>query len=321
MNKIGVIFFIVLGLFSCQNNEKAELNTEVNPDSLVVSTNDNTKVDEHLPFQMPDLPDTIYFANEIILLNDLDIRERFDRELVVNNFWHSNTMFYFKRANRWFPVIQPILEKHGIPQDFVYLAVIESGLTQAISPSNAVGFWQFLKGTAEDYGLVVNQFIDERKDIEKSTVAACQYLQKAYDKFGSWSLAAAAYNRGKGGINSDLNDQFVDSFYDLYLNEETSRYVFRILAVKHIMENAKDYGFQIVDKELYPTIQTKKVAITESITDLAEWAKKMNLNYKIIKKLNPWILRNELPISSQSNVSIEIPAEQEQLSPFEVIVL
>jgi hypothetical protein len=319
MNKLLSVFITVSLLLSCVNEEKAKLETSiVDGDKKKPQENNG---DVNLPFEMPDIPDTVYFANEVIPLDDLDIRERFDRELVVNNFWHSNTMFYFKRANRWFPIIRPILKKHGIPDDFIYLAVIESGLTQAISPSNAVGFWQFLKGTAQDYGLEVNQYVDERKNVEKSTIAACEYLKKAYNKFGSWSLAAAAYNRGKSGINNDLNNQFVDSFYDLYLNEETSRYVFRILAIKHIMENAKDYGFKILEKELYSVIETEEVRIEESIPNLAQWAKERSLNYKIIKKLNPWILGNELPISSDSNIAIEIPAEQEQLSAFEVIVL
>jgi hypothetical protein len=322
MNRIVVVICLTLLIFSCdqfKNNEVKEFDRVQIEKENTLTSPELTNSTSTLPFKTPRVPDTVYFADEVIPLLDVDLRERFDRELVVNNFWHSNTMFYFKRANRWFPVMKPILEEHGIPFDFVYLAVIESGLTQAISPSNAVGFWQFLKETAQDYGLLVNQYVDERKNIEKSTNAACKYLNKAFEKFGSWSLAAAAYNRGKGGINSDLNSQNVESFFDLHLNEETSRYVFRILAVKYIMENPSDFGFEILDSELYPIIKTQKIKIEESIPDLVEWSQSLGFNYKIIKKLNPWILQKELPVYSNSSLYIEIPEDKEQLSNFEVI--
>lgn len=270
-------------------------------------------------FHAPQLPDTIKFADEVLALSDLDIKERFDRELIVNNFWHSNTFFYLKRANRWFPVMKPILEEHNIPLDFLYLAVIESGLMQVTSPSGAKGFWQFLKGTAQDYGLIVNNYIDERMNIEKSTVAACEYLQKSYEEFGSWSLAAAAYNRGKAGISRILESQNVDNFYDLYLNEETSRYVFRIIAAKYILENPEEFGFMIEDNQLYPPYKIKKVEIEENISDLVEWAKDNDINYKILKTLNPWILQKQLFIPKDASIFINLPADKEQLNSFEVI--
>ncbi len=304
-------------LYSCEDSSSEAPETTSEPP--VVIEEQEVQVNDFLPFKAPVLPDTVYFADEVIPLTDIDIVERFDRELVVNNYWHSNTLFYFKRANRWFPLMEPILKAHNIPRDFLYLAVIESGLTQARSPSNAVGFWQFLAGTAEDYGLIVNRYIDERKNIEKSTIAACQYLNKAYEKFGSWSLAAAAYNRGKGGISSDLNAQGVTSFYDLYLNEETSRYVFRILAVKYIMEHPAQFGFSFEEEDLYAPIKTIKKEVTEAIPDLLAWCEDQGINYKIVKKLNPWILQKELPFLPRTPLFIEIPAPGEQLSKFEVI--
>jgi membrane-bound lytic murein transglycosylase D len=316
MNKFIVCLLVIL-FYSCE--EMRSDTPETTTESPVVMEEQHVHVNDLLPFKAPTLPDTVYFADEIIPLTDIDIAERFDRELVVNNYWHSNTLFYFKRAYRWFPLMEPILKAHNIPQDFLYLAVIESGLTQAQSPSNAVGFWQFLAGTAEDYGLIVNRYIDERKNIEKSTVAACQYLNKAYEKFGSWSLAAAAYNRGKGGINSDLNTQGVENFYDLHLNEETSRYVFRILAVKYIMENPEKFGFFVDPKELYLPIKTIKIEIVEPIPDLIAWSEQQGINYKILKKLNPWILQKELPFLPLTPLFIEIPAPGEHLSKFEVI--
>lgn len=319
MNKILFPFLSAFLFVACidQNNRSVELNDSTSYQMDDRQTEVNAVSD--LPFKMPKVPDTIYFADEVIPLTDLDLRERFDRELVVNNFWHSNTLFYFKRANRWFPVMKPILIENNIPEDFLYLAVIESGLIQAMSPSGALGFWQFMKGTALDYGLIVNTHIDERKHIEKSTIAACEYLKKAHEKFGSWSLAAAAYNRGKGGINSDLMSQNVSNFYDLHLNEETSRYVFRILAVKYIMENPKAFGFAILDAELYPPIKTEKVKIHESIPDLVEWAQENGVNYKILKKLNPWLLQKELIVPKSAVIFIELPAKGEHLSNFEVI--
>lgn len=308
------VFIVVFG-FSCssesqEENEKQEVKQP--------KKNEQEKTNSNY-FQAPKLPDTITFADEVLPLTDLDIKERFDRELVVNNFWHSNTFFYLKRANRWFPVMKPILEEHNIPLDFLYLAVIESGLMQVTSPSGAKGFWQFLKGTAQDYGLIVDNYIDERMNIEKSTIAACKYLEKSYKEFGSWSLAAAAYNRGKAGISKILESQDADNFFDLHLNTETSRYVFRIIAAKYILENPEEFGFMIDDSQLYPPYKMKKVEITENIPDLVQWANENDINYKILKILNPWILQKQIFIPKDASIFINLPADKEQLNSFEVI--
>ncbi|MDX1651077.1 MAG: lytic transglycosylase domain-containing protein [Brumimicrobium sp.] len=287
-------------------NEKSVVNHVVDPVSI-----ENKNV-----FKVPDVPDSVSFAGEWISLTDFDVRERFDRELVVNNFWHSNTILYIKRANRWFPLMSAILKEENIPQDFLYLAVIESGLTQATSPSDAKGFWQFLEGTAREYGLQVDNEVDERFHIEKSTRAACKYLKTAHNKFNSWTLAAAAYNMGKNGIDNRLDDQNVNSYFDLSLNTETSRYVFRILAVKEIMNHPKKYGFEIEPYQLYPPIKHVKVQVEGSITDLSEWAVKQGINLKILQMLNPWLIGNKLTVQGNSNYEIYLPENNEQLGTY-----
>jgi membrane-bound lytic murein transglycosylase D len=262
---------------------------------------------------VPDIPDTLEFAGEILIFDDLDIRERLDKELVVNMHFHSNTIFYLKRANRWFPIMRKILQEEGVHEDLLYLAVIESGLVQATSPSGAKGFWQFMEGTAKDYGLIVNTYVDERMHIEKSTKAACAYLKKAYNKFGSWPLAAAAYNRGAGGIQSDMDYQYMNDFFDLHLNQETSRYVFRILAIKLIFKNPKLYGFDIPQEKMYPPYNVKSIKVSDSIKDLPQWAIEHGINYKILKLLNPWLLRSELVVGQNQEFELLLPETDEQL--------
>ena len=191
-------------------------------------------------------PDNLNFAGEDIPLYSSEIWERFDNELLRNVYFQSNTLLYLKKANKFFPIIEPILKKHGIPDDFKYLAVIESGLENVVSPSGAAGFWQIMKKTAREYGLEVNDEIDERYNLEKSTIAACNYLNDAYKQFGNWTIAAASYNMGRGGINKRLKEQRVDNYYDLYLNSETARYIFRIIAIKEILQNPKKYGLSLI---------------------------------------------------------------------------
>lgn len=310
---IFLIFFLFIVSFGCQQEESSKKHKEESewkPDSIVLKKKEGNN------FVFPKVPDELTFAGEKIPLTDADVRERFDRELVVNNFYHSNTIFYFKRANRWFPLIKKILAEENVPQDLIYLSVIESGLTQARSPSNALGFWQFLKGTAIDYGLTVNYQIDERMHVAKSTRAACKYLKSAYEKFGSWILAAAAYNRGKAGINNALEAQQVDNFFDLMLNEETSRYVFRIMAVKLIMESPAHYGFRFHQDDLYAPYETKTVTLEEGVYDLVKWSSDHGINYKILKKINPWILGKTLTVRKNNELKIDLPSSAEQLAPF-----
>ena len=252
-------------------------------------------------------PPSVDFAGEKAPLNVYDVRERFDRELLVNANLHSSTILIMKRANRAFPIIEPILAKYNVPDDFKYLAVIESALTNAVSPSGAKGFWQFLPDTAREKGLEVNDIVDERYHLEKSTEAACKYLLSAKEKFGSWTLAAASYNGGMNGVGKKIEEQMVGNYYDLLLTDETSRYVFRILALKEIMKNPNQYGFDISKQDLYENLPTKKVEVDSSITDLAQFAKMEGVNYKILKLHNPWLRDKKLENKSKKKYILEIP--------------
>ena len=253
------------------------------------------------------IPEKLDFAGEAMPLKSPDIYERMDKELLVNTYWQSNGLLMFKRAKKYFPIIEPILKKHGIPDDFKYLAVIESGLTNAVSPAGARGVWQIMPATAKENGMEVNESVDERYHLEKSTEAACKYLLVAKEKFGSWTLAAASYNGGMNGINKKMEEQQVDNYYDLLLTEETSRYVFRILALKEIMKNSDKYGFRIPNEALYYAIPTKKIVIDSSITDLAKFAKTQGVNYKILKIHNPWLRDKKLTVTTGKKYEIEIP--------------
>lgn len=252
-------------------------------------------------------PEKIDFAGEPAPLKVADVRERLDRELLVNANLHATTQIIIKRANRAFTVIEPILKKHGVPDDFKYLAVIESGLVNAVSPAGARGVWQFMPETGKEYGMEINDEVDERYNLEKSTEAACRYLKNAKEKFGSWTLAAASYNGGVAGVNRQISFQGVDNYYDLLLTEETSRYVFRILALKQIMENPLKYGFNLLPADSYPVLPAKKVVTNTSVPDLAVFAKEQGINYKILKIHNPWLRDRKLTNSTGKEYVIEIP--------------
>ncbi|WNM18985.1 lytic transglycosylase domain-containing protein [Flavobacterium capsici] len=254
-------------------------------------------------------PTEIDFAGEQTPLKIADVKERLDKELVINANLHSSTTLILKRANRAFPVIEPILQKYGVPDDFKYLAVIESGLVNAVSSAGARGVWQFMPDTAKEKGMEVNDYVDERYHLEKSTEAACKYLLSAKDKFGSWTLAAASYNGGMSGVNKKIEEQQVTNYYDLALTDETSRYVFRILALKEIMQNAGKYGFTLFPNELYTKIPTKKIEVDSTINNLATFALGQGINYKILKIHNPWLRDKKLVNPSKKKYEIEIPLE------------
>ena len=254
-----------------------------------------------------ELPDTLSFAGELVPLHSPDLRERLDRELLVNTYWQSNMMLLLKRANKYFPTIEKILKEEGVPTDLKYLSVIESGLENAISPAGAKGFWQIMRTTGKEYGLEVNSNVDERYHIAFSTQMAAQYLKKAKDKFGSWTLAAASYNRGMSGIQRNLNAQKVESYFDLLLGKETSRYVFRILAVKEIIENPSKYGYVFDDTDLYYSVPVRYHGLDTAISNLTSFAQKMGVNYKVLKIHNPWLLQNQLNNKSRKYYEIAIP--------------
>ena len=252
-------------------------------------------------------PEKIDFAGEATPLNILDVKERLDRELVVNANLHGSTILIIKRANRVFPIIEPILAKNNVPDDFKYLAVIESALINASSPAGAKGVWQFMPETAREKGMEVNENVDERYHLVKSTEAACQYLIASKAKLGSWTLAAASYNGGMGGVSKQIDIQKVTDFYDLLLIEETHRYVFRILALKEIMKNPANYGFNLQAEKLYPALETKKIEVDSTITDLVSFANKQGVNYKILKLYNPWLRDRTLQNKLKKKYEIEVP--------------
>ena len=247
------------------------------------------------------------FAGEEVPTFMADVQERLDKEMITNMNYHTNTTLVIKRANKVFPIIEPILKKYGVPDDFKYLAVIESSLVNAVSPAGARGVWQFMPATAKEKGMEVSDEVDERYHLEKSTEAACKYLLVAKEKFGSWTLAAPSYNGGMNGISKKMEEQEVADYYDLLLTEETSRYVFRILALKEIMSKSEKYGFNIPNEALYYNIPTKKIVIDSSITDLAKFAKTQGVNYKILKIHNPWLRDKKLTVTTGKKYEIEIP--------------
>lgn len=254
-----------------------------------------------------DLPGELYFSGEVVPLEKFDVYESLDRELLSNAYFHSQTIRLIKLANRYFPVIEPILREQGIPDDFKYLAVAESGLSNAVSPAKAVGFWQIRKGTGTDYGMEINNEIDERYNLEKSTVVACRYLMESYEKYGSWTLAAASYNIGRKGIDREMERQKQNDYYDLLLNEETARYLFRIHALKLIIEDPGNYGFHLSEKDLYHPIPYYTVEINGPVTDFADFAAEHGTNYKILKYLNPWLRDKMLSNKAGKTYTIKIP--------------
>lgn len=252
------------------------------------------------------IPADLSFAGERVPLEIQDVYERMDRELLVNTYWQSNALLYIKRANKYFPTIERILAENGIPDDFKYLALIESGLMNVTSPAGAKGFWQILKGTGKEFGLEINSNIDERYHLEKSTKVACKYLNKAHDKFGNWTLAAASYNSGRAGVLRKLEKQRVYSFYDLLITEETSRYLFRIIAAKEIISNPKKYGFLFDQEDLYNLKPTYSVKVDTAITNITNFASRYGMNYKEFKILNPWLKENKLNNASRRVYKIKL---------------
>ncbi len=254
-----------------------------------------------------DLPKKISFAGEEVPLQHPDVMERLDRELQVNIYLQSSTLFLLKRANRWLPRITEILKTNNIPEDFKYLPLIESGLVNDVSPKQAVGYWQIREPAGKELGMEITKEVDERYDPIKSTKAACKYLKTSYSKLGNWTLVAASYNRGVAGIKSDLEDQKVDDYYDAYLNTETSRYVFRILAIKEIFENPAKYGFKINKDHFYQPEPLKVIDVSENIPDLVTFSKNNGSNYKLLKRHNPWLRQNKLSVKRGKTYQISLP--------------
>lgn len=254
-----------------------------------------------------ELPKTLDFCGEAVPLDRFYVRESLEREIIVNSYRHSNTILLLKRTTRWFPVIEPVLRKNNLPEDFKYLAMIESDLTNVVSPSKAVGFWQFLEGTGKQYGLEIYKEVDMRYNQELETQIACDFLKDLYAKFGSWTLSAAAYNCGGGKMSRSIEEQHVSSYYDLLLPAETERYIYRILAFKLITQNPEKYGFHISDEGWYQPLEYKTITVTETIEDLAQFAIDKGTNLKMLKYYNPWLRSNKLTISEGNSYQIKLP--------------
>lgn len=256
----------------------------------------------------PDIPRTMEFAGSKVDLDRTDMYERLDRELTSMTYTHGNTMLTIKRANRYFPIMAPILKQYGVPLDMLYLSAIESNLNiRAYSPAKAAGLWQFIPSTATRYGLEVNDYVDERYNIEKATAAACRYLKDAYAKYGNWESVAASFNGGTARITKELDAQQEASAYDLYLVEETTRYPFRIMAAKLIMENPTHFGFRLKAEQLYFPIECDTVTVDTPIEDWPTWAKQQGITYAQLREANPWIRAKSLPNKTGKSYTVKIP--------------
>lgn len=263
---------------------------------------------QEIYFTAVTLPEKLDFADEPVPLENFDIRESLDREMLIVANFHSQELLYLKKTNRYFSVIEPILKENEIPDDFKFLALAESGfLDKIVSPSGAVGIWQFMKSAAIENGLEVNEEIDERYHIEKATEAACKYLKNSFAKYGSWTMVAASYNAGISGINRQIDVQDSKNYYDLLLNEETSRYIFRILALKLVIGEPEKYGFKVSDEEKYPIIPFSEVKVTGSINSFTDFARANNVNYKLFKQFNPWLRQPYLKNPKGKTYTVKIP--------------
>lgn len=299
---LGVVFVVSTLVFAVQQNQSTSVK------GPQAGENEEVKnVAEEYTISAIDIPDNLNFAGESVPQEDPEIMERVDREFLVNTYWQSNAVLLMKRAHKYFPVIEPILKKNGIPEDFKYLAVAESGLQNVVSPAGATGFWQIMKATGREYGLEVNSNVDERYHLAKSTEVACQYLKKSKETYGSWTLAAASYNAGPAAIKKYMNIQQVNDYYDLLLGQETGRYVFRILAIKEILSNPQKYGYVLEKEDLYEAVPTFHVELDTAVSNFADFAEEYEINYKILKRHNPWLREPHLNNASRKKYTIEIP--------------
>lgn len=303
----GFLLLFSFGLLiACQENNSAK-----DPENSAPK-----EAQFHNAVVFPKLPEKMTFAGQEISLEDEDVRERLDREVLMTAYYQSAFVGALKRANRYFPMIERILKEEGIPDDFKYLAIIESNLQQAVSPVGAQGFWQFMPKTAKMYHLEMSNEVDMRLDIEKSTHAACAYLRDAHNDLNDWILATASYNRGVAGVQDDMEWQDSEHYFDTHQNSETGRYVFRLLATKLIFENPEAYGYYPKEMELYEPFKIKRVVVNETISNLSDWSLDQGFNIKILRKLNPWILTTHLTVKKGKKYTIILPAESENLKPY-----
>ena len=277
--------------------------------NAILKTAPNPELQTHKGYKIKalKLPKGLNLAGERVPIEINDVKERMERELLVNTYWQSNGILLLKRANRYFPILEPLLAKYNLPDDFKFLALAESGFTDETSSVGAAGIWHFMRTTGKEYGLEINDNVDERYNIEKSTKVAAEYLIKAKEKLGSWTLAAAAYNVGNRGVSRRLEAQEVSSYYDVKLPDETERYIFRILALKEIITNPKKYGFVFDKEDLYTVKETRLVKVDTAISNLTLFAKEFGMNYKELKIYNPWLREHKLNNKSRKLYEIKIP--------------
>lgn len=305
---IVVAAFLTFALFSSYTNDSKS--TQKSTDKTTTTTSSNTSGTLPQVIRSIDLNKSFSFAGEHVPTENFDVEERLDRELTVNSYRHSATIQYIKLAARYFPYIEEQLALNEVPDDFKYLAVAESGLRNAVSPAGARGIWQFMKATGKEKGLEINSEIDERYHLEKSTAAAIKYLKQLKNRHGSWTLAAAAYNMGSSGLSRDLSAQKQQDYYDLNLNMETGRYVFRIVALKEILSNPTNYGFQIDESEKYPPLSGfYTVDVKNVVSNWGDFAKKNGITYRMLKLYNPWIISSSLKnVSGKKTYKVKIPS-------------
>jgi hypothetical protein len=279
-------------------------------DQIYVDSSEGEKVQLLIPeskIRIFDLPEKITFAGEPVPINVPDVFERFEREIYVNAYWQSNLILMMKRSAKYLPTIEKILQEQNVPDDFKYLVAAESGFMNLVSPAGARGFWQIMPATAKEYGLEVSKDVDERYHLEKSTLAACKYLKSSYANFGNWTSVAASYNMGISGLKRRKEEQKFQNYYDLFLNDETSRYIFRTLAFKELFENPERYGFELENAQFYQEPIFRELKVTQSISSLAQWALRHNSSYKELKMYNPWLRSSKLAIGKNKEYTIKLP--------------
>jgi len=316
---ISCAFLLFAGLFSSLSVQGAEAGFFTKKPKSTVVTPVSEKVvaklqEEHIPVSFavsPEIPDEVNFCGEVIDLRKADMRERFDREMMTMMYLHSSTLLLLKRANRYFPIIEPILKENNIPDDFKYLACIESGLNpRAISSAKAIGMWQFMSETAMQFGLEVNEEVDERYHVQKETAAACRYLRDAYNRYGDWSTAAASYNAGTYRISKELDRQGETKSFNLWLVEETARYVFRILACKEFMSHPQHYGYSIKKDQLYMPLICKDTVVTGKVSNWVTFAKEQGISFYDLKNNNSWIRSDSLVNVDGKAYPVAIPQKE-----------
>lgn len=296
------ISIIVLSFLLVAFTTRSQKQNTVIPPPTQHTGNSITKV------QAVPIPQVVTFANDTLPMDKVYVRESLDRELLVNSYWQSQTLILLKKSKRYFSIIDPILKKYNIPEDFRYLAVAESGLNElAVSPTRAKGLWQIMSSTGKENGLTINSYIDERYHIEKSTIAACKYLNHSYKKFKNWSLVAASYNAGKRGVSEQMKIQGSDSYYSLLLNPETGRYLYRIIAFKIIFNSPEKYHFFLNEGDYYPEFNTYAITVKHSIKNFSTFAKEHGINYKELKYYNPWLRKSYLKNPKQISYQILLP--------------